>query len=127
MSESALAAGKECNVSLTSFIAFPTEQPFPHYILLVEFASLPGRETIRTFARGFDRELSKRNVEYGSKRSSLRLAPPEVWLARAGEFEAWRRRRVASGANDDQLKERHLTRSAEVAAGIEVVERFHED
>jgi len=121
------AAAEECEVQIVSFTAFPAEQPFPHYVLLIEFASTVRSETVRTFARRFDRELSERNVEYGSKRSSLRLAHPEVWLARAGEFEAWRRRRVAAGANDDQVKVRHLTREAELAAGFEIVERVHAD
>ena len=65
-----------------------------------------------SFACRFDLELGNRNIEYGAKRTSARLNPPEIWQARNGEFAAWRRRRVASGANDDQLKARHLTRDA---------------
>jgi GH3 auxin-responsive promoter len=127
VAQSVLSAAEAGDLRLASFLVFPAKQPFPHYVLMVEFAAAPPCDAVRSFARRFDSELGERNVEYSSKRSSARLAHPEVWLARAGEFEAWRRRRVASGANDDQLKTRYLTRATDVAADFEIEERVHAD
>jgi hypothetical protein len=77
--------------------------------------------------RRLDEALEQHNMEYGSKRSSQRLAAPELWLVRPGGYEARRRQRLAGGTSDSQIKPTHLTRDANFVDQFEIVERFHAD
>ncbi|MBL8943947.1 MAG: GH3 auxin-responsive promoter family protein, partial [Myxococcales bacterium] len=63
--------------------------------------------------------------EYGGKRSSERLAAPELAVLKPGSFDARRQRRLAGGASDSQIKPTHLTRDASFGDQFEVLERFH--
>ncbi len=53
----------------------------------------------------FDRVLSGLNVEYASKRSSGRLAPPEAVKFAPGHYARLRDARVAAGASAGQIKD----------------------
>ncbi len=108
----------------TSFAAIPSDDSFPHYVVLVEFDSVPAPDVLRTFLEATDQALAESNVEYASKRASLRLGAPEVWVIAPGGFEAWRRRRVAGGANDDQVKPVHLLRDPSFHDQFEILERI---
>jgi hypothetical protein len=100
---------------------------FPRYVLLAELAGPADRDELRALPRALDAELQERNVEYGAKRKSQRLAAPEVWLVARGSYETIRQRRIADGANDAQIKPVGLTRDARFAERFDVVERLYAD
>ena len=86
----------------------------PRYVVAIEPAA--GAELARPpaeLARLWDEALRAENVEYGEKRDSGRLAAPEARLVPEGTFNRWRRRRVAAGAPDGQVKLPPLLRSME--------------
>lgn len=120
-------AARTHGLALESFTAVSEPDPFPHYVLLVETAGGAGREALRGLLGSFDRELAVENVEYEAKRRSLRLGAPELWLVEPRSYEAWRTRRVAAGANEDQVKPKHLSRDPEFKREFRVLERIHAD
>jgi hypothetical protein len=112
------------DVSIESFTLAPAKQGFPHYVALVEFASETSRDQLIAFPRRLDEALEQRNMEYGSKRSSQRLAAPELWVVKPGGYDARRRQRLAGGTSDSQIKPTHLTRDSGFCDQFEIVERF---
>jgi hypothetical protein len=125
------AVGALCNrlgLTLEGFTLAPAPEGFPRYVLFAEVAA-PDPEADRGALRAapdvLDAELQARNIEYGAKRSSQRLGAPELWLLAPGSYEQHRRRRIAEGSNDAQIKPVGLTRDAGLAAQFEVLERFH--
>jgi len=111
----------------TFFTALPSVEAFPHYVILVEFEEIPDQGSLRTFLTETDHALAACNVEYASKRESLRLGAPALWVVKTGEFEAWRRRRVQSGASDDQVKPVYLTRDQSFHDSFDIVARISAD
>lgn len=118
-------AAEETGVPLVSFTLFPADEGLPRYRLLVE--SREERRNLPALLAAFETRLCAHNSEYASKRSSLRLGAPELWVAAPGSFDADRRRRVESGAADEQVKPIHLSRDPRFADGFEVRERICED
>lgn len=116
---------RSLGVDLEGFTLLPARDGFPRYVMLAE----PGDGVdARTFSGApfmLDRALAAQNIEYGAKRSSERLDPPEIWIVRAGSYEAARRKRVAAGANDAQIKPTALTRNPQFSDDFQVLERFH--
>jgi hypothetical protein len=112
------------DVSIESFTLAPAKQGFPHYVALVEFAGETSRDQLIAFPRRLDEALEQRNMEYGSKRSSQRLAAPELWVVKPGGYDARRRQRLAGGTSDSQIKPTHLTRDSGFCDQFEIVERF---
>lgn len=53
----------------------------------------------------FDLELQALNVEYQSRRRTGRMGPPSLLVVGEGTFAAWRRKRVAAGAPEAQVKD----------------------
>lgn len=118
-------AARSLGVALANFTLVPAREGFPRYVALVDFEEPSSDEVLRAFPRALDTALERHNVEYGSKRSSQRLGAPELWVVAPGGYEARRRRRLAGGASDSQLKPTHLSRDASFADQFEVVGRFH--
>jgi hypothetical protein len=116
-----LAAAAQAGVNVYSFTMFPAATPLPHYVLLAEFATPTNDERLKTLLRELDRELGHRNIEYSSKRNSRRLGAPELWVVRSGSYAAWRRGRLAAGANDAQIKAPFLTRDVSFHRNFDVV------
>jgi hypothetical protein len=111
-------------LALEGFTLVPALEGFPRYVLLAELDAVPDGETLRGLPRALDAELQQRNIEYGAKRTSLRLEAPELWVVARGGYEALRQRRIAGGANDAQIKPVGLTRDARFAEQFQVVERL---
>ena len=109
---------------LEGFTLLPAPDGFPRYVLLAELSSLPDRAVLQALPRQLDAELQERNIEYGAKRRSQRLEAPEVWLVERGGYETLRRKRIADGSNDAQIKPVGLTRDAAFATNFQVTERF---
>lgn len=118
------AAAPALGLAVEGFTLHPAPDGFPHYVLLLEPSGPPAPGTLRALLHAFERELAERNVEYGAKRRSERLGPPELWVAARGSYEARRRHRMEGGANDAQLKPVHLTRDARFSAAFDVSERL---
>ncbi len=80
----------------------------PFYVLAVETENVFPEQTLRSFLRGFDEAVQRLNVEYESKRKSLRLEAPRLKVLRPGTFLRFREEQVAAGAPDSQFKPPHL-------------------
>jgi hypothetical protein len=120
-------AAEQLGLAVESFTLAPAKHGFPHYVAMVELQREADRSVLEQFSRRLDEALEQHNMEYGSKRSSQRLAAPELWLVRPGAYEARRRQRLAGGTSDSQLKPTHLTRDANFVDQFDIVERFHAD
>lgn len=118
------AVAQQLALTVESFTLAPAQGGFPHYVALVEFKDEPAVASLRRFPQHLDEALERENVEYGSKRSSQRLAAPELWVVQRGEFEARRRERLAGGTSDSQIKPTHLSRDPAVCDEYEVGARF---
>lgn len=116
------ALAEKHGLDIVSFTATPAPDGFPRYVLLLELRKTVPVETLEAARAAFDRELDKRNIEYGSKRSSERLGPPDLWIVAPGSYETRRKKRVASGTNDPQYKETHLSRDANFHQQFTIVE-----
>lgn len=116
---------RSLGVDLEGFTLLPAREGFPRYVMLLEpsGAAEPGRFSGAPLL--LDRALAAHNIEYGAKRSSERLDAPEIWIVPAGSYEAARRKRVAAGANEAQIKPTALTRNSKYSDDFRVLERFH--
>jgi hypothetical protein len=110
-------------IALEGFTLHPASHGFPHYILLIEPSGAGAALDMSTLLHAFEDALCTYNIEYRAKRHSERLGPPELWLAAPGGHEAWRRRRIAAGANDAQIKPVRLTRDARFSDGFAIQQR----
>jgi hypothetical protein len=116
-------AASGLGLSIGSFTLCPAARPYPHYVLLAEIQAPLDRRISSRFLRVFDDDLSVRNVEYRSKRSSRRLGAPELCLLPPGSYASLRQRRIAEGANDAQVKVTCLTRDLDWDKQFQVLER----
>ena len=113
------------DVAIEGFTVAPAKEGFPRYVALVEFLGAPEDTVMEAFPGRLDEALEQRNVEYGSKRSSQRLAAPDLWVVAPGGYAQLRRQRLAGGTSDSQIKPTHLTRDANFSDQFEIVGRFH--
>jgi len=74
------------------------------YLFLVEYDTPPGDLVGRRAAHALDQALGRHNIEYASKRKSGRLGPAVLRVLEAGQFDAYQRRALQSGARDGQFK-----------------------
>ena len=79
------------------------------YLFRVEFAGQVDEAKQLTFLTALDASLKEVNIEYKSKRDSLRLGPPVLHVMREGWYEADRRKQVAAGKRAFQAKTVVLT------------------
>ena len=93
------------------FIAAVGEVPndTPRYAFLIEFDEPPGEDEERRMLRGIEDALCELNVEYATKRKSLRIDAPVLRTIRPGAFNDYRRREVEKGRKDGQFKTLRLT------------------
>jgi hypothetical protein len=109
---------------LRAFTLCPVNNPFPHYALISELNTASDRDLLKRFLGELDRELSRLNIEYRSKRSSRRLGSPEFWIVRPGSFSTIREERIVHGASDAQIKFACLTRNSNLSQQFEFVEQI---
>lgn len=118
---------EQLGLSVESFTLAPAKSGFPHYVAMIELRREAERSVLAEVPMRLDEALEQHNMEYGSKRSSQRLGPPELWLVKPGSYEARRRQRLAGGTSDSQIKPTHLTRDPSFVEQLEILERFHAD
>jgi len=108
VTESVKLAMEEQSLQARFFTVVPEFQPLPHYSLWLEANATVDVESQHKLASSFDRQLSRVNVEYASKRRSLRLDAASVRMIKPGSYEQLRRSLVAKGVADSQIKLSHL-------------------
>ncbi|MBK6916353.1 MAG: GH3 auxin-responsive promoter family protein [Deltaproteobacteria bacterium] len=113
------------DLKLAGFTLAPARGGFPRYVAYVEFDGEVERRHLQAFPERLDDALEQHNIEYGGKRSSQRLAAPELAVVRAGGYDARRRQRLAGGTSDSQIKPTHLSRDPDFGDQFDIVERFH--
>ena len=106
---------------------------FDHVTACVEWAEPPcyafycetvqpwPEEQCHRFLRAVDGELSARNIEYESKRTSRRLGMPVFKQVAPGSFTHLRQERVAAGAPEAQVKIPHLSTDMRFGERLRVV------
>jgi hypothetical protein len=106
---------------LRFFTIVPEFRPEPHYQLWMEPEEAVENE--KAFAARmsaeFDRQLSLKNVEYKTKRDSQRLAPSIGKMFPPGTYDELRRRLVAQGVPDAQVKISHLNPKKDIREYLE--------
>ena len=76
----------------------------PYYVCFVELNTLLPHSVQEEFIRLFDQSLRFQNSEYEEKRSSRRLAIPQLEILPAGTYKNIRQQRVMEGAPEAQVK-----------------------
>jgi hypothetical protein len=102
------------------FTAVPKFGAPPRYVVFIEASDALGQEQAIALAGAFDKHLYAANVEYETKRDSLRLGPPLIRLVAPGTYNAYRQQRVAAGAPEAQVKVPHLTPEMEFGRDFQV-------
>jgi hypothetical protein len=74
------------------------------YLLFAEFESGYSEQEHAEFAQAFEHNLQNLNVEYKTKRASLRLQPAALHRLSFGALEKFKRARIASGIREAQFK-----------------------
>lgn len=95
--------------AISHFAAVPVFGSPPRYAFFLELGRSIGDEQLRQLANRLDHALCEANVEYETKRESLRLGGPLLRIVSPGTFDAYRQERVSGGAPEAQVKVPHLT------------------
>jgi hypothetical protein len=94
---------------LNSYLLLPSWGEPPHYELLVESCELAADATASQLARVVDEQLRHHNIEYASKRDTLRLGPVRTMTLPEGSWARFQQQRLArSGGTVEQYKQPHL-------------------
>jgi GH3 auxin-responsive promoter len=103
------AAQRAVGLRLRSYLLLPIWGEPPSYGLLVENSDLPEGEIVDRFTAAVEDQLRTLNVEYASKRDTLRLGPVRTIRLRDGAWSEFQKRRLArSGGTVEQYKQPHL-------------------
>ena len=102
VSEAVRDAAAQLGMSPVGFTARIEWNEVPRFVLAAE--GVPAR-SLDALAKAFDGALRAVNLEYESKRETDRLAPATAEHLPAGTYLRFRRRRVASGAPEGQVKD----------------------
>src|SRR5262249_13788698 len=111
---------RELDLMLTAYSLAPCwDDEQPYYGLFVERGDLADATTGRRLAERLDGRLRKINVEYASKRDSLRLGPVRPEWVRDGFWRQWDRERLArTGGTAEQYKRPCLIGDPRFSAGV---------
>jgi GH3 auxin-responsive promoter len=96
----------ELDLCLGAYSVAPCwDDELPYYGLFIERGELPSAEHGLQLAESLDQRLMKLNVEYASKRDTLRLGPIRLELLKPGTWQDWDRKRLArTGGTLEQYK-----------------------
>jgi hypothetical protein len=95
------------------------------YEFLVEPAETFADDAASRLLVALDHELGEVNMEYRSKRESLRLLAPVMHELALGAFEAYRNRRVQAGVREAQFKMVLLTANDAIVKDFDVRTTHH--
>jgi hypothetical protein len=93
----------------------------PRYAFLAEFDQIPKPAQIKDIVKALDDSLSEQNQEYAAKRKSLRIDSPTLRVVVSGEYDRYRKRKIAGGGQDGQFKILRLTDDEEFAKEFKVI------
>lgn len=115
------AALKAIGISCRFFTVLPEFRPSPHYKLLFEPESSQecSEKQLESLLCSFESELCKLNIEYKTKRESMRLESPSLALLKKGSYENLRKQMTLNGVADAQIKLSHLNPKEEVRSFFE--------
>ncbi len=114
---------KELGCTFSSFLVVPTPGDPPSYRLLLESDDLLDLNHSRRIADSFEAELCRQNLEYQSKRETLRLGSIEVRALVPGSWVDYRSRRLArTGGTLEQYKQPCLVSDPQVIEGFQFAE-----
>ena len=91
----------------------------PRLVFLIEFDQPIRNDDGAALVDRLDAAVGTQNVEYQTKRKSLRYGPPVIRAVRSGEFDRYRRRKVEEGRSDGQFKILRLTSDTSFASEFE--------
>jgi hypothetical protein len=113
---------RQLNLTLTSYSLAPCwDDVMPYYGLFVERPDAGENGLGQRLAELLDRQLGEENIEYRSKRESLRLGPVRLELLPAGAWARWDRERLArSGGTMEQYKHPCLINDVNFRAAMPV-------
>jgi hypothetical protein len=108
---------------LIEFFSATIEPAIPgHYIFLVEFDGNPGAEQKLSLLLAIEEGLRIENREYSDLRKEGVLGKPVLKVVKKGEFEKYRRMKIAQGAHDGQFKTPELTADLAFQKNFEIIE-----
>jgi hypothetical protein len=94
------------NLSVSAYAVAPCwNEDNPYYGLFIERGDVPGTEQGLRLAAALDRRLMELNIEYASKRESLRLGAIRLQVLATGTWQHWDRQRLlCTGGTLEQYK-----------------------
>jgi hypothetical protein len=97
---------RELDLTLTTYSLAPCwDDVLPYYGLFVEESDLALPQQGQRLAEALDRRLAEANIEYASKRGSMRLGPVRLESLPSGTWQRWDRQRLQrSGGTPEQYK-----------------------
>lgn len=117
---------RDLDLTLTAYSVAPVwhdEQPY--YGLFVEKNDLPRTEQGLQLVRALEERIGRLNIEYASKRESLRLGPMRLQLLAEGAWQTWDRQRLArTGGTLEQYKHPCLIPDTKFRDSIPILEEL---
>jgi len=108
------------------FSAVPRFGSPPRYAFFVELGQGVGDAQLQRLAARLDHALCEANVEYETKRESLRLGSPLLRIVAPGTFDAYRQERVSGGAPEAQVKIPHLSPDRDFGRQFSVIREIEQ-
>ncbi len=116
-------AQRNAGVHVRSYLLAPTWDEPPYYSLLIEDRDLGTNGLCDRLGDEVEQQLRRQNVEYVSKRDTLRLGPVRVVRIADGSWAEFQKRRlVRSGGTVEQYKQPHLVPDVELIASFRQLE-----
>ena len=112
-------------VSMEFFTACIQWGHVPRYVFLVEFKDAPMHEHKQLLLKSIDDEIRVINLEYETKRKSLRLDNPILKVVKRGSFHNYRVKKVENGMHDGQFKVPQLTKDLDFQKHFDIEEEIH--
>jgi hypothetical protein len=117
------AAQRTASVRVSSYLLAPRWDDPPYYALLVEEGDLSNESVAERLASAVEAELRLQNVEYVTKRDSLRLGAVRILPIPNGSWAQFQRQRlVKSGGTVEQYKQPHLVPDLQIANSFRSLE-----
>ena len=113
---------REMNLNLTAYSVAPCwDDVLPFYGLFIERGDLANREQGVQLTKALEKRLAQINIEYASKRESVRLGPMRLFLLPAHSWHQWDRQRLTrTGGTLEQYKHPCLIPDPKFRDGITI-------
>jgi hypothetical protein len=117
---------KELDLTLTAYSLAPCwDEELPYYGLFVERGDLASRAQGLLLAEKLEHRLAQVNVEYATKRASLRLGAIRIGMLPTGAWHQWDKQRLArTGGSLEQYKHPCLIPDLKLRESLRVEEEL---